>query len=39
MGGRMRPATCRSYLEATEAACGVGSNADCANTRKPSEYL
>jgi aminocarboxymuconate-semialdehyde decarboxylase len=28
-----------SYLGRTEAACVVRSNAKCANTRKPSEYL
>ena len=28
-----------SYLGRTEAACVVRSNADCANKRKPSEYL
>ena len=28
-----------SYLGRTEAACVVRTNADCANTRKPSEYL
>jgi aminocarboxymuconate-semialdehyde decarboxylase len=28
-----------SYLGRTEAACTVRSNANCANTRKPSEYL
>ncbi len=28
-----------SYLGRTEAACVVRSNANCANTRKPSEYL
>lgn len=28
-----------SYLGRTEAACVVRSNADCANRRKPSEYL
>jgi aminocarboxymuconate-semialdehyde decarboxylase len=28
-----------SYLGRTEAACDVRGNADCANTRKPSEYL
>ena len=28
-----------SYLGRTEAACVVRTNANCANTRKPSEYL